>query len=95
MTRPDEHREDIGEKRREVGSQSSSKKHPPHVSQNAEDEPIQEEMPSPGAAPVMPANASGTDTVGTAEQAQPVDDESMYDGRPDEDKDQPPSERSG
>lgn len=94
MTHPNEHREDIGEKRQEVGSQASSNRNPPHVSENAEDEPIQKEMPSPGAAPVMPANASGTDKVDSAEQAQPVDDESMYDGRPDEDKNQPPSERA-
>ena len=96
MSRPNEHRRDeLGEDREEVGNRASSRKHPPHVLENAEDEPIQREMPSPQAAPVLPANASGTDRVSTDEQAQPIDEASMYDRRPEEDKDRPPSERKG
>ena len=85
MTRPNEHRNDgTEEERGEVGNQASSQKHPPHVSENAEDEPIQKEMISPRPAPVLPANASGSDKVGAEEQDQGIDDESMYDRRPEE-----------
>ncbi|MDQ3556910.1 MAG: hypothetical protein M3409_09050 [Gemmatimonadota bacterium] len=79
--------------RKEVGGQASSQRHPPHVSENAEEAPVQEEV-APGGEPVptLGANAHGVDKVSTDEMDLPVDDESMYDRRPSEDKDQPPSE---
>ena len=73
--------------RREVGTAASSRLHPPHLDQNAEEGEVD--------APTLPANASGKDKVTTAEHAQPIDDESMYDRRTSQDKDQPPSENAG
>jgi hypothetical protein len=79
--------------RQEVGGKNSSQRHPPHVTENAEDQPVQKEV-APGGEPVptLGANAHGTDKVSTEELKQPIDDESMYDRRPSEDKGQPPSE---
>jgi len=48
---------------------------------------------SSGDAPAAPANASGVDKVPVAEQDEEIDKESMYDRRPERDKDQPPSDR--
>jgi hypothetical protein len=78
----DEGREQLGKERQEVGNARSSARHPPHVTENEEDAPVQEEMPAKGDAPVLPANASGRDSVPVDEQDQPIDDESMYDRRP-------------
>ena len=69
--------------RHEAGSAGDSQRHPPHVTEN--DGP---------AVPHLPANASGSDKVTTAEQDRGIDPASMYDRRPEEDKDQPPSERA-
>ena len=81
--------------RKEVGGAASSRLHPPHVDQNAGAEPIQQEHESPADIPTLPANASGSDKITTAEHDQPIDDESMYDRRPSQDKDQPPSKNGG
>jgi hypothetical protein len=85
--------EHLGRERQEVGDARSSSKHPPHVPHNEEDAPIQDELPSPDAVPVLPANASGVDSVTTGEQDEPVDRESMYDRRPERDKGSAPSRR--
>lgn len=71
--------------RREVGTAAEQQLHPPHLTENDEAAGVQ--------VPALPANASGSDQVTSAEQDRGIDRESMYDRRPDEDKDQPPSER--
>lgn len=81
-------RENAG--RKEKGDAASSRLHPPHLTENDEEAPLQEEVEGEEI-PVAPANAGGVDRISTEEQAQPIDDESMYDGRPEEDKDRPPS----
>ena len=88
MSRPDQHRDDLGEERVELGTQASSQRHPPHVTENDENAPVREDKAAAGDAPVLPANASGRDKVTAEEQSQPTDDESMYDNRPSTNKDQ-------
>jgi hypothetical protein len=78
--------------RQEVGSARDSQRHPPHLTENDEDAPLQAENESPGEVPALPANAAGSDKLDTSEQAQEIREESMYDQRPSQDKDQPPSE---
>ena len=81
-------------KRKEVGTAASSRRHPPHVTEDEQGAPIQDEHGNPAEIPTLPANASGQDRITTAEHDRGIDPASMYDRRPDEDKDQPPSERS-
>ena len=81
--------------RREVGTAAASRLHPPHVDQNAEAAPVQAEHDNPASIPTLPANASGSDKVTTGEHNQPIDDESMYDRRTSQDKNQPPSKDAG
>jgi hypothetical protein len=77
-----------GEDRQEVGGQQSSRRDPPHATENdARTTQIQRENESPATVPTMPANASGKDRVSTADQDQGLDPASMYDRRPGEDKD--------
>jgi hypothetical protein len=76
--------------RKEIGDSASSRRDPPHVDENMEDAPLQEEHPSPEDVPTLPATAHGIDKQSTEEQAQPIDEESMYDRRPEEDKDWKP-----
>jgi hypothetical protein len=76
--------------RKEVGDSESSRRDPPHVDENTEDAPLQEEHPSPKKVPGLPATAHGEDKASTEEQNQPIDDESMYDRRPEESKDWKP-----
>ncbi|HEX8832431.1 MAG TPA: hypothetical protein VF705_14750 [Longimicrobium sp.] len=71
--------------RKEVGTAADSQRHPPHVDVNADDAPVQDSTESPTDVPVLPANAGGTDHGGTTTGT--PDDESMYGGRPGEDKD--------
>lgn len=75
----------------EQGDIAGSSKHPPHVTENAENAPLQENQPAPGDVPVTPANAQGEDAIPTTELEQGIDEESMYDRRPSEHKDRPPS----
>lgn len=75
--------------RREIGSRADNQRHPPHVTENAEDAPVQDESIG-GPIPVVPPNASGRDAVPADELAQPIDPESGYDRRPAEDKDRGP-----
>jgi hypothetical protein len=78
--------------RREAGSARDSQRHPPHVTENDEGAPLQDENESPSEVPALPANAAGADKLDTSEQAQEIREESMYDQRPTQDKDHPPSE---
>jgi hypothetical protein len=82
-----------GDARRDVPGQTGSARRQPHVPEHDADAEIQDELPSPTDVPVLPANAAGRDKVTTGEQDQPIDDASMYDHRPERDKDRPPSER--
>jgi hypothetical protein len=77
--------------RKEIGDAESSRRDPPHVDENMEDAPLQEDHPSPNDVAALPATAHGRDEVPADEQDQPIDPESMYDNRPEEDKDRPPS----
>lgn len=79
--------------RQEVGGAADSQRHAPHVTENDSGAEVQKETLAPNDVPVLPANASGRDAVTTAEQAEPIDDESMYERRTDRDKNQPPSQR--
>ena len=81
--------------RKEVGTAASSHLHPPHVDENAEGAPVQQGHGNPATIPALPANASGSDKITTAEHDQGIDDESMYDRRTSQDKDQPPSDHAG
>lgn len=73
--------------RREIGDAESSQLHPPHVSDQDRDAPVQKSAPSPSAVPTMPANAHGRDVVDSHREVPRVDDESAYERRPGEDKD--------
>lgn len=75
--------------RREVGDSRTSREHPPHVTKNDEGAPVQEHLESPDDVPTLPANAQGSDTQ--EDDPRGIDEESMYDRRPSEDKDRPPS----
>ncbi|CAN5225642.1 hypothetical protein BH23GEM4_BH23GEM4_01100 [soil metagenome] len=76
--------------RREAGDAAGSHRDPPHVTENDEDAPAQPaDAPD---APLSGANASGVDKVSTEKLDQGIDDESMYDRRPSENKDWEPGE---
>lgn len=79
--------------RREVGNAASSRLHPPHVTEQVKGEPVQGSSPSPHPAPTLPANAHGVDAAEMTDQPA-VRQGSMYENRPEEDKDQPPSQRA-
>jgi hypothetical protein len=79
-----------GGHREEKGGSTSNCKHPPHVTEGSEHASVQGKPGGQGT-PVLPANAQGTDRVSTGENAQAIDDESMYDRRPGEHKNRPPS----
>jgi hypothetical protein len=57
------------------------------VDVNAKGSPVQESSTHPGDVPTLPANAHGSDHAPAGEQPASVDDASMYEGRPEEDKD--------
>ena len=69
--------------RHEVGSAASSRRDPPHVTENDEAGDVD--------APALPANASGRDEISSEEANVRIDEESAYDGRQSQDKDRPPS----
>jgi hypothetical protein len=77
--------------REERGNSATSRKHPPHVTENVDDETLQSDGTAADDVPSLPATAHGADKIPNVEQAQPINEESMYDGRPAEDKDRPPS----
>jgi hypothetical protein len=72
--------------REERGTQASSQRHPPHVDVNARGKPVQDSTENPTDVPTLPANASGRDQAEEGEQPMVIDHESMYDRRPEEDK---------
>ena len=84
--------EHLGTERKEAGSQESSSRHPPHVQEQEKEMDVQGD-PEADHSPVLPANAAGRDRVSVDEQSEPIDPESMYDQRPERDKNSPPSER--
>ncbi len=73
--------------RTEVGNAATSRRNPPHIDQNAEGAPLQEEHPRAEPVPTSGPLAQGTDKVPTTEQMRPIEPESMYDRRPAEHKD--------
>lgn len=79
--------------REERGGAEGNRVHPPHRTANFEGAPVQEDRAGPDEVEGLPANASGRDEVSAEESAQPIDPESAYDRRRDEDKDRPPSTR--
>jgi hypothetical protein len=61
--------------------------HPPHVTENDRGARLQESTPAPDDVPALPANAHGRDAVRAHEEVDEVDEASMYERRPGEDKD--------
>jgi hypothetical protein len=78
--------------RQERGTAEGSRRHPPHVDVNAQGSPVQASSQNPDDVPTLPANASGSDHAHGGEQPHTIDETSMYDRRPEEDKDINPSE---
>jgi hypothetical protein len=78
--------------RQEVGNAASSRRDPPHVTENDEGAPVQDAREG-ASGPVLPANAAGHDKVSSAEQDVGINHTSAYDRRPTQDKDSPPSGR--
>jgi hypothetical protein len=72
--------------RQEIGPDETSPRHPPHVSQNEQGAPVQESTDAARDTPVLPANASGKDAM-EPDTTSEIDEASMYDRRPGEDKD--------
>jgi hypothetical protein len=72
--------------RQEHGDAESSRRHPPKLTQNDRDAEVQDSTQAPNDVPVLPANAHGQDVVPPDVPGE-IDDESMYDRRPGEDKD--------
>jgi hypothetical protein len=60
------------------------------VDVNAKGSPLQESTTNPADVPTMPANAHGSDQAPAGEQPHEIDHASMYDRRPEEDKDSRP-----
>ncbi|HEX2208592.1 MAG TPA: hypothetical protein VHG93_12980 [Longimicrobium sp.] len=73
--------------RKEVGGAESSREHPPHATENDKGAQVQGSTQAPNTVPALPANAHGQDRVGPGAGAEYIDDESMYEKRPGEDKD--------
>ena len=83
----------ISGERKEMGTAASSRRDPPHVTENEEGKPVQDDRAGAKEIPTLPANASGQDKITTDEHDRGIDQTSMYDKRPEEDKNQPPSQR--
>ena len=79
--------------RKEVGGAASSQLHPPHLGENDRGAPVQDGAEGADI-PTMPANAHGQDKSEMTRQP-PTDATSMYERRPGENKDTPPSETGG
>ena len=79
--------------RKEVGDAASSQLHPPHVTVNDHGAPLQDRAEA-AEIPALPANAGGQDQSEMTRQSG-IDPESMYEHRPGENKDTPPSETGG
>lgn len=76
--------------RKEVGDSESSSEHPPRADVDEEGAASREEHPRAEDSS-LPATAHGEDKVSAEDQAQPIDPTSMYDNRPEEDKDWDPT----
>ncbi len=70
-----------------VGDAETSQRHPPHVDHNAKGAPLQGSTQAPDDVAALPANAHGRDELPLDQVPRTIDEESMYDGRPAEDKD--------
>lgn len=79
--------------RKEVGNSASSRKHPPHVTENVDDAQVQRGAEGEEIAP-LPANAHGKDRSDMTDQME-IREGSAYENRPSEDKDTPPSTTGG
>jgi hypothetical protein len=73
--------------RKEIGGPAHSGVHPPHVTENDHGAQVQDSTQAPNEVPALPANAHGQDVVPPTAGADYIDDESMYEKRPAEDKD--------
>lgn len=73
--------------RREVEDAGSTSRDVPHVTENAEGAPVQASTPAKDDVSILPANAQGKDVVEAQNEVEEVDEGSMYDRRPGEDKD--------
>ncbi len=91
MKRPDP--KSLGRDRQDIDSNAAARNDTPHLTPQDDDGEIPDDIPGDGDVAALPSNASGIDKVTVDDQNQEIDDESMYDRRPAEDKDQPPSER--
>jgi hypothetical protein len=78
----DERNRSLAEGRRDPEGSGDGERQKPHVTENEEGKPVQGD--EDGDAPVLPANASGSDQVSTDDQPRTVDDESAYDRRPEQ-----------
>lgn len=72
------------------GTGAGSHRHPPHLDVNSADAPVQESTQAPNDVPVLPANASGQDARSVEPGEGEIRKESMYNDRPEEDKDYRP-----
>lgn len=80
--------------RREVGTAADSRRHPPHATDQVKGEPVQGSNTSPSPTPTLPANAHGEDATQMPDQPA-IRPESMYENRPGENKETPPSTTGG
>jgi hypothetical protein len=80
--------------RKEAGDAAGSREHPPHVTESDKDAPLQGEHEGEDI-PTLPATAHGKDRIPSEDEPRTVDDESAYEGRRTQDKDQPPSGQAG
>jgi hypothetical protein len=80
--------------RKEAGDAASSRENPPHVAESEKSAPLQGEQEGEKI-PTMPATAHGKDRIPSEDEPRSVDDESAYEGRKTQDKDQPPSGKTG
>ena len=78
--------------RKEIGGAQNSQVHPPHVTENDRGAQVQGSTQAPNEVPALPANAHGQDVVPPTAGADYIDDESMYGGRPGENKDRKPTD---
>ena len=79
-------------KEEKIGSTDDSERRPPHVTEAEKKGGDDEGRPTDNG-PDLPATAHGEDKVPAEEQGAGVDPESMYEGRPEEDKDVSPEDQ--
>jgi len=85
----------VGAKGRDrVGGAEGNRVHPPHVTANDRNAPLQAGTESPRDVAALPANAHGREEQGSSEESPPIRHTSAYENRPEEDKSNPPSDRA-